>query len=165
MADFIAILRGQFEVPPVRTDATGEAMFQLSEDCRRLNFALRVNNIRNATEAHIHLGFPGQNGPIVAFLFNANRSGSSCRSGTVVEGSLTRYDLIGPLQGCSISDLVREIQRGNTYVNVHTVQNPNGEIRGQIVPVIRTMSNRKGKVVKNSSANVKRRTGIKSRQK
>ncbi len=163
MADFIAILRGRFEVPPVNTNATGVALFQLSEDSRRLHFILKANNIRNVTEAHIHLGFPGQNGPIVAFLFVAKKSGSTCRSEIFVEGVLTREDLIGPLQGCSIADLVREIQRGNTYVNVHTVQNPNGEIRGQIVPILETMSTRKGKAVKKAPVNGKRRTGLRPR--
>lgn len=134
MADFIANMRGRFEVPPVNTNATGEALFRLSRDFQRLHFSLSVNNIRNVTAAHIHLGFPGQNGPIVAFLFNANRSRSGISSG-IVNGTLTREDLIGPLRGCAIVDLVREIQRGNTYANVHTVQYPNGEIRGQIVPI------------------------------
>ncbi len=32
----------------------------------------------------------------------------------------------------TINDLLDEMQRGNTYVNVHTVANPGGEIRGQI---------------------------------
>ena len=32
-----------------------------------------------------------------------------------------------------LSDLVRTMRDGETYVNVHTQQNPNGEIRGQIM--------------------------------
>ncbi|MGW8823313.1 CHRD domain-containing protein [Paenibacillus lautus] len=31
----------------------------------------------------------------------------------------------------TIRDLIREFERGNAYVNVRTIQNPNGEIRGQ----------------------------------
>ncbi|EGG36330.1 hypothetical protein HMPREF9412_4480 [Paenibacillus sp. HGF5] len=45
---------------------------------------------------------------------------------------MTNQDLIGPLQGRTIRDLIREFERGNAYVNVHTIQNPNGEIRGQV---------------------------------
>jgi hypothetical protein len=40
--------------------------------------------------------------------------------------------LIGPLAGQPFSALLNQMQAGNTYVNVHTVQNPAGEIRGQI---------------------------------
>jgi hypothetical protein len=136
VASFIAKLRGRFEVPPVNTNATGKVLFRLSSDFRRLHFFLKVNDIRNVTQAHIHLGFPGQNGPVVAFLFGPSSFGITEQRG-IVEGTLTRNNLIGPLQGGSIIDLVREIQRGNAYANVHTVQNPNGEIRGQIVRITR----------------------------
>ena len=40
---------------------------------------------------------------------------------------------MGSLAGKSISDLVGKMQSGETYVNVHTEANPNGEIRGQII--------------------------------
>lgn len=84
------------------------------------------------TQAHIHLGRRGQNGPIVAFLFGPSRFGISLRRG-IIRGIITSRDLIGPLKGKSLQYLVREIARGNAYVNVHTVQNPNGEIRGQLL--------------------------------
>lgn len=96
---FVARLTGSQEVPPVRTIATGDAHFRLSKDGSRLFFRLVVRNIRKVTQAHIHLGRIGQNGPIV---------------------------------GKSLSAMIKEIRSGNTYVNVHTNQNPNGEIRGQI---------------------------------
>lgn len=129
---FRASLSGRNEVPPVRTNATGNAEFQLSANGKQLRFRLVINNISRVTEAHIHLGRRGVNGPIVAFLFGPSKFGISVRRG-VVTGVLTRRDLVGPLQGRTLRSLIREIRRGNTYVNVHTVQNPNGEIRGQIV--------------------------------
>jgi hypothetical protein len=43
--------------------------------------------------------------------------------------------LEGPMAGKTLEgDLVKAIQNGEAYVNVHTVQNPNGAIRGQITP-------------------------------
>jgi hypothetical protein len=136
VAKFTAKLRGRFEVPPVNTNATGKALFRLSSDFLRLHFFLEINNIRNVTQAHIHLGFPGENGPVVAFLFGPSSFGITEQRG-IVEGTLTQDNLIGPLQGRPIIDLVREIQKGNAYANVHTVQNPDGEIRGQIVRLTR----------------------------
>ena len=39
----------------------------------------------------------------------------------------------GPLADKALeTDLVKAIQSGEAYVNVHTVDNPNGAIRGQI---------------------------------
>ncbi|WP_339318023.1 CHRD domain-containing protein [Paenibacillus sp. FSL R10-2734] len=37
-----------------------------------------------------------------------------------------------PLNGKTIRDLVREFENGNAYVNVHTIQHSDGEIRGQV---------------------------------
>lgn len=106
-------------------------MFQVNSSGTEIRFRLVVRNIGRVTQAHIHLGRKGQNGPIVAFLFGPSKFGISVRRG-VIRGVLTNQDLIGPLQGRTIRDLVREFERGNAYTNVHTIQNPDGEIRGQI---------------------------------
>ncbi|OBR62287.1 hypothetical protein A7K91_01300 [Paenibacillus oryzae] len=159
MASFTARLRGRNEVPPVRTNATGFAVFQEIRRRRhlenennmdngrnmengnnrnhgrrrnaQLRFRLSLRNIRRVTGANIHLGRPGQNGPIVATLFGPSAQGVSFRRG-VITGTLRRGDLVGPLAGRSIDALIREIERGNAYVNVQTREHPNGEIRGQI---------------------------------
>ncbi|MEK4510753.1 CHRD domain-containing protein [Paenibacillus sp. FSL K6-2524] len=132
MRTFRAFLNGRNEVPPVKTIATGNAVFKLSANGTQLRFQFVVNNINQITQTHIHLGRRGKNGPVVAFLFGPSKFGISVKRG-VVRGVLNKSDLVGPLQGKTILDLVREIERGNTYVNVHTVQHPDGEIRGQIV--------------------------------
>lgn len=118
-------------MPPVQTRATGTALFRLSSDGTRLGFQVVVRNIARVTAAHIHLGPKGVNGPVVAFLFGPSKFGISVRRG-VIRGVLTDADLTGPLAGGTIADLITEINNGNAYVNVHTIQNPNGEIRGQI---------------------------------
>jgi len=44
-----------------------------------------------------------------------------------------------PAQGInSIEDVVNAILSGNSYTNVHAVNNPNGEIRGQLGGVTAT---------------------------
>ncbi|MED1782645.1 CHRD domain-containing protein [Brevibacillus fortis] len=133
---FRAILRGAEEVPPVRTNATGTTSFQLSQNGQRLDFRLVVNNLRNFTQGHIHVGARGVNGPVVVFLFGPVTRGISVNRG-VVTGSITRADLVGPLQGRPLSDLIRLMNNGRTYVNAHTTQNPGGEIRGQIRRALR----------------------------
>lgn len=143
MATFRAFLRGRNEVPPVRTNASGTAtvreIAQRNDEDRnrrnrrnrRLRFRLVLRNIRRVTAAHIHLGRPGENGPIVAFLYGPSNQGVSFRRG-VITGTLRDSDLVGPLAGSSIRRLIREIERGNAYVNVHTRRFPDGEIRGQL---------------------------------
>jgi hypothetical protein len=121
-------------VPPVRTNASGTTLFRLNSAGTELRFQLVVRNIAKVTAAHIHLGQKGVNGPVVAFLFGPNKFGISVRRG-VVRGVLTAADLVGPLSGQTIADLITEFNAGNAYVNVHTIQNPNGEIRGQVKKV------------------------------
>lgn len=115
----------------MRTIATGNAIFQLNRTGDRLSFKLVVNNIRRVQQGHIHIGRRGVNGPVVVTLFGPEKFGISVRRG-IVSGTITSADLNGPLRGKTIRDLVREMERGNAYVNVHTAQFPNGEIRGQI---------------------------------
>jgi hypothetical protein len=130
---FFARLKGSEEVPPVRTDAFGTAKFKVSKDERKMGYRLTVNDLSNFTEAHIHLGRRGVNGPVVVFLFGLIDPDISVNRG-VVEGIITARDLVGPLEGKPLSVLIDLMSDGDTYVNVHTAQNPDGEIRGQIRP-------------------------------
>lgn len=90
-----------------------------------------LSEIDNVTVAHIHLGMEEVNGPVVVTLFGPLEKAVSIDEG-VLKGSFTRKDLEGPLAGRSLDTLFKYIRRGRAYVNVHTVQNPDGEIRGQI---------------------------------
>ena len=86
------------------------------------------------TGAHIHNGKQGENGPVVASLFNHSMSGppTGVINGQFKAATLTSSNLIGPLAGKQISDLVDMIRSGGAYVSVRTTQNQNGEVRGQI---------------------------------
>ena len=57
-------------------------------------------------------------------------------------GVITADDLVGPLDGADLSDLIEEMRSGNTYVNVHTEAFGGGEIRGQIDSTVLGPSNK-----------------------
>jgi hypothetical protein len=131
--NFRTHLSGEEEVPAVDTRATGQAIFQLRSD--GLHYKLIVANIENVTMAHIHLAPAGANGPVVAWLYPDAPPPELIPgrfNGVLAEGVITSDDLVGPLEGQTLDDLVNEIKAGNTYVNVHTSQYPAGEVRGQI---------------------------------
>jgi hypothetical protein len=134
--NFVAALSGFQEVPPVMTLARGMAYFQLNFDVTELSYTLNVANIQNITQAHIHLAPPGENGPVVAWLYPSGPPPILIPgrfNGVLATGVITGDDLIGPLLGEPLDELIAAIKDGNAYVNVHTSQNPGGEIRGQIV--------------------------------
>ena len=133
--NFRTNLSGGEEVPPADTRARGQATFQLSHDGTELHYRLIVANIENVTMAHIHLAPAGVNGPVVAWLYPSAPPPELIpgrTDGVLATGTLTADDLVGPLAGQLLADLIDEIRAGNTYVNVHTSQFPPGEIRGQI---------------------------------
>ncbi len=70
-----------------------------------------------ATASHIHLGKTAKAGGVVVALC----AGAKCKSG--VRGTATLSAAI-----------LKAVKTGGAYVNVHTGNNPNGEIRGQIAP-------------------------------
>jgi hypothetical protein len=132
---FVTNLSGDEEVPPVDTRARGQAIFKLSKDGSELSYRLIVANLMNVTMAHIHLAPAGVEGPVVAWLYPSGPPPQLIpgrTSGVLATGVITADDLVGLLAGASIADLVAELESGNAYVNVHTVEWPVGEIRGQI---------------------------------
>jgi hypothetical protein len=129
---FSTPLTGMEEVPPVNTNSTGIALFELVNN--NINFKVNVTSLDNIKAAHIHSGEFGQNGDIVVTLFQS-ATPTDVLNGTLVEGKVAAGDLQGPLKGKNINDLVQLINNTKTYVNIHTEQYPNGEIRGQITTV------------------------------
>ncbi|MGC1927940.1 MAG: CHRD domain-containing protein [Candidatus Nitrosopolaris sp.] len=131
---FTAKLSSKNEVPPVSTPATGIAMFTVSPDGTSLHYVLNVADMTGVMGAHIHAGTSMQNGPVVAGLFNPSMVGPPTGKvhGSLSKGTIRASNLTGPLAGKELSDLLLLIKSGNTYVNVHTTQNPKGEIRGQL---------------------------------
>lgn len=133
--NFRAHLSGGEEVHEVTTRAQGQATFQLTRDGTALHYRLNVANIQNVTMAHIHLAPAGENGPVVAWLYPAAPPATLIpgrSDGVLAAGVITDANLVGPLAGQTLDDLLFEMGAGNTYVNVHTTQYPPGEIRGQI---------------------------------
>jgi hypothetical protein len=134
---FRATLSCNEEVPPINTQATGSATFTVTTDENDMSYRIHVINIDKVTMAHIHSGKIGQNGPVVVTLFQSKATTTSgpIKNGILSQRTITSANLEGPLKGKQISDLVKLINDGNAYANVHTKQNPKGEIRGQISSV------------------------------
>jgi hypothetical protein len=127
-------LSGDQSVPPVQSSASGKAtiFIEAGPNGFNISYEIDVTNIVDVTAAHINLGAAGANGPVIVPLFTGPQKSGSF-TGVLAKGTITEADLTGPMQGKTFADLAAAVLGGQTYVNVHTVANPNGEIRGQIV--------------------------------
>ncbi len=104
-------------------------MAQFMPSGESVSYTVNASNIQGVTAGHIHSGEKGQNGEVVVTLFKYD----SPQNQVSESGTITADKLQGPMQGKQIADLANAMNNGSTYVNIHTEQNPNGEIRGQIM--------------------------------
>ncbi|HSK25140.1 MAG TPA: CHRD domain-containing protein, partial [Egicoccus sp.] len=128
---FTAQLSGGEEVPAVETAAGGAAEFVLDDDGNSLSFTVDVDGLEDTTMAHIHLAPAGENGPPVVWLHTQEQAPElvpGVFSGTLASGTITADDLVGPLEGATLDDLLAELAAGTAYVNVHTEEFPDGEV-------------------------------------
>lgn len=116
------------EVPtPTPSPATGSAEVIIYP--QEIQYRLTAASMTRITAAHIHVGAPGVAGPIVVFLFSAASGGTGPVSGQFAMGTITAQSLVPTVSLDSLKNLLKS---GNSYVNVHTIVNPAGEIRGQV---------------------------------
>ncbi len=108
-------LTGDREVPPVSTGALATGSFEVRPD-GAISGSVATTGV-NATAAHIHIGAPGTNGPVIVPL---TRTADNVWS-------------VPPNARIS-SEQYAGYRAGNLYVNVHSEAYPGGEIRAQLTP-------------------------------
>lgn len=128
---FNATLSGDSEVPPVNTKALGNANFELNQDGHNMSYTINVKDMDVVTQAHIHKGKVGKNGPVVVTLYSTENK-TSQGGNLLIADSFTSAKFEGPLKGKSMNDLLDIIKNKDAYVNVHSEKHPKGEIRGTI---------------------------------
>ena len=120
-------LTGSEEVTPVQTNATDTAeisAYTIAGDT--ITYRVNAMNIKDVTEGHIHLAKPGEKGPIVFTMFKYDPPRNEVsESGTNIADKLE-----GPMKDKLVYDVTLAGSNGSLYMNIHTLENPNGEIRG-----------------------------------
>ena len=110
------------EVPPPQSQASGTGRLVLDPATRKFTASIDVAGME-ATAAHIHVGAPGVNGPIV-FPLTETPAGSGIWV-AAPDATLTEAQLA-------------QLRAGELYFNAHSQAFPNGEIRGQIARTVGT---------------------------
>ena len=142
---FVGNLSGANEVPPVNSPGTGLATVILDPTAQTLQVNAAFSGLTsNDTMAHIHccapLGtnagvattvpaFPGfplgvTSGTYTSAVFDLTQSAIYNPAFVTLEGGLAQAE----------AALIAGIEGGQTYFNIHTMNNPGGEIRSQLFP-------------------------------
>jgi hypothetical protein len=147
-------LLGGNENPPVVSDGSGRFSARLKHDSILFRLSYDVASVvddeeSDVVQAHLHIANPGNNGGVVAFLCSNNAGAPTDRtcpsSPGEVRGEIFAGDVREVTEGMppnqvvvieagNLEGLMRLIEQGSVYANVHTVSYPGGEIRGQLEP-------------------------------
>jgi hypothetical protein len=132
--NFIAQLKSEMVVPPVTSNATGVAYFQLDMEDNKIDYSFIVMDLDNAKAAHIHIGKEGEkNDTVIVTLYKPFKAPRHLGRILSVDDNITSDILEGPLAGKQLSVLVNFMNNRTAYVDIHSQEYPNGELRGQIL--------------------------------
>ncbi|HEX5164623.1 MAG TPA: CHRD domain-containing protein [Thermomicrobiales bacterium] len=123
-----AALKGENEIPPVLTNASGAALLTFDAEDRAFGFQVALTAVEGLTSVQIRVGAVNENGPVAATLYAVSTPQQYFND--VLTGTIRVDDI----QGMTMERLVYLMLTGDAYVNVHTVFNPDGLIRGQLGP-------------------------------
>ncbi|MCU4674110.1 CHRD domain-containing protein [Catenovulum sp. 2E275] len=110
-------LSGEQEVPTVDTEAMGYGYATYNSSTNILDLKVKTMEADDTNAAHIHTGRIGTNGDVAITLIQGLDSSEWMTEENTVIDSTTAQILMD----------------GGHYVNLHTTENPSGEIRGQII--------------------------------
>jgi hypothetical protein len=130
-------MRGAHEVPAVTSAGGGNANVTVFGDSAantdQINVVYSPTGLNNAdvTRAHIHVNNGLEpNGPVVLTLYESNTDGAF--TGEIRRSFPSNTAAFSANPGAGINtfaDMVAAIFEGRAYVNLHTTQNPGGELR------------------------------------
>lgn len=153
--EYVATLTGAEEVPPVTTQAKGQATFSLATSTAAsddddhvswgpaLRYRIAITGIADVRRIEIRQGDKGKTGSLVATLSRGEDFGEdddAHSDNLAVTGRIRPKNLTGPFAN-DWPGFSAALSAGGLYLNVLTQANPTGELRGQILPPSGTPAN------------------------
>ena len=128
-----ATLTGGEETPtPVLSGAVATAELAIDTTNEEIAVQMRIFNLPSgSTASHIHVGPKGVSAPVVIdFPIGRGLTGDFTMNFRVHDGPA--FHARPEIGINTFADALQAIAGGNTYVNIHTIAFPGGEIRGQL---------------------------------
>jgi hypothetical protein len=137
-------LTGYQENPALSTTGHGKFRLTIDRKAQEIHYELTYGGLESpATQSHIHFEKKTNNGNIVVFLCSNLGNGppgtQACpANGGTISGTIRPADVgagaaAQGIAGGEFDEFLQAIKVGATYVNVHSVDRPGGEIRAQLV--------------------------------
>uniref|UniRef100_A0A7R9ZAM1 CHRD domain-containing protein n=1 Tax=Pseudictyota dubia TaxID=2749911 RepID=A0A7R9ZAM1_9STRA len=148
-------LTGFEVVPPVQTTITGTAKFKFDDSFSTMRFDFgvdleltrpsdsddsevqtsEVQTVFLPSGTDLRCGKKGTIGPVVIPL-TGNLTKALLYEGKLgVGGTVTSEDMVTTTRcGENLMELARSMTKGHVYVNVESLENPEGQVRGQVSP-------------------------------
>jgi CHRD domain len=132
---FIANLSGKSAIPPnPSTVATGKATFTVTDGGKKMSYSInatRINHVDNVVLVYWPTG-ANRASNVVLLRTDAEHGATGPTNGILVTGIISSSDLVGPLKGKHISDLVKDMLDGNVDLWITTTTNL--MIAGKVTP-------------------------------
>ena len=134
---YVCVLSGGTEVPPVTTQANGNATVVLDASQTQLSISCQFQNLTGTYQSsHIHGPGPAGTNQPVKWGFSSPAA-PWVFTNTNHDGTISNFLVTG-----IVAADVTNLNNGQFYVNVHSTVFPGGEIRGQLgsnpVPTLKT---------------------------
>ena len=116
---FTVPITGAEQVPPVKTAGKGTADLTWDASTRVVTWHVTYSDMSGpVTMAHFHDGARGKNGPVKVWL---------AKKESPVANPIAGKATLSPADA-------QQFEAGDWYINLHTKDHPDGEVRGQVVP-------------------------------
>ncbi|BDA46000.1 hypothetical protein COCOBI_08-0920 [Coccomyxa sp. Obi] len=131
------LLGSEVVAPHVNTNARGLAdlAFTQSDSTWTGDYNISIFNASNILSVEVHQAPRASIGDLVYYFYGPVENPSLPGvNGVFLAGTINPAQFKGPLHGKGVKDMRDRADDGDLYVLVVTAQNPNGELRGELVP-------------------------------
>jgi len=135
---FVANMSGKNLFPPVNSDASGQASFNVTNQAvDKMAYSVKAHGLDKVTSVSLEYTTGGRSRDII-LLYDSVMSGPTGKiNGVLTQGSFSPSAFLSDFSGKHISDLVKAMADGNIFLRVRTLSLPLGEIGGKVTPNIK----------------------------
>lgn len=129
---FVANLSGKNLSPPVNTNASGQATFNLTNQGSKMDYLVKAHGLEKVTSASLEYTLGGTAHDII-LLYDGVKSGPTGKiNGMFINGIFGASSFLSYFKGKQLSDLTKAMTDGNVFLKVSTISLPQGQIGGKV---------------------------------